>query len=512
VLMRTAFSPIVRESGDLSVGIFDPQGRMLTQAVTGTPGHVNTMASACEKFFEAFPIESMRPEDIYLTNDPWAGAGHLNDFVLLKPCFRGSSLVALISCTSHLVDIGGRCLGPDGNDVYDEGLYVPHIKLVDQGTINETLMALVKSNSRSATQAEGDLFALITCCEHGDNRLQQMMADFDTDSISSLASHIVESSESAVRQRISKLENSISEYAMTVDGFEKPITIKARLTIQQENLWLDFYASAEPSTSGINVPLNYTVAYSVFGLKCAIAPDVPNNHGSLVPFKVTAAEGSILNARKPAPVCSRHILGQLLPDVSLGCLSQVLEQIIPAEGAATLWDLPIQGRVGSTGETFTQELVFNGGTGARPHRDGLSATAFPSGVMGSLVEVTENTTPLLICKRELRPNSGGAGKFRGGLGQIIEVQAMEDTELTVYGTVDRVRFPARGKAGGEPGATGRFIHSSGIDFSGKGSCVLKPGETLTVLTPGGGGYGSKTERSSSRRRADFLNQLVTIEE
>ncbi|MGB5706710.1 MAG: hydantoinase B/oxoprolinase family protein [Arenicellales bacterium] len=509
VLMRTAFSPIVRESGDLSVGIFDPQGRMLAQAVTGTPGHVNTMASACKKFFEIFPLDEMRQGDIYVTNDPWSGAGHLNDFVLLKPCFYRSRLVALISCTSHLVDIGGRCLGPDGTDVYDEGLYIPHLKLVDQQQLNQTLVALVKSNSRSAAQAEGDVFALIACCEHGDHRLQQMLNDFNCHDIQIVADRILESSESAVRQRIAALQDTTSGYEMTVDGFEHPITIKARMRIDWDTLHLDFYESALPSKSGINVPLNYTIAYSVFGLKCAIAPDVPNNHGSLAPFKVTAATGTILNAQKPSPVCSRHILGQLLPDVSLGCLSKVLSEIIPAEGAATLWDLPIQGLIETTGETFAQELVFNGGMGARPNRDGLSATAFPSGVMGSLVEVTESTTPVLVRRRELRPDSGGPGKFRGGLGQIIEVEALADTMLTVYGTVDRVQFPARGKAGGEAGATGRFIHSSGTEFKGKGSCLLKAGERLTVFTPGGGGYGPVAERSAQRRQTDILNQLVT---
>ena len=508
VLMHTAFSPIVRESGDLSVGIFDTQGQMLVQAVTGTPGHVNTMASACRYFFDAFPVEDMRSGDIYMTNDPWSGAGHLNDFVLLKPCFYRNQLIGLLSCTSHLVDIGGRCLGPDGNDIYDEGLYIPHIKLVDQGTLNETLLTLLKSNSRSASQAEGDLYALITCCDHGEQRLIRMLKDFQVINLETLSHRIISSSEAAVRNKIADLQDGQYEYAMTVDGYESPLTIKARMEISGNGLKLDFYQSAPPSRHGINVPLNYTVAYAVFGLKCAIAPDVPNNQGSLQPFLVTAAEGSILNARKPAPVCSRHILGQLLPDVSLGCLSVVLPHTIPAEGAATLWDLPIQGVMTLSGETFAQELVFNGGTGARPDKDGLSATAFPSGVLGSLVEITETTTPLRILQRELRADSGGAGEFYGGHGQVIKLGALENTRLTIYGTVDRVRYPARGRHGGQPGLTGKFVHSSGIDFHGKGSCELSPGETLTIYTPGGGGYGEVKNRSEQRRKLDKLNQLV----
>ena len=510
VLMRTAFSPIVRESGDLSAGVFDAEGRMLAQAVTGTPGHVNTMASACRNFFRAFPPADMRDGDIYLTNDPWLGAGHLNDFVLLKPCFRRGRLVAFVSCTSHLVDIGGRCLGPDGRDVYDEGFYVPPIRLVRDGRPDGTFVALLKANSRAPSQAEGDLFALIACCEAGAARLDDMMRGFGIDDLVQLSQRILATSDRATRERIRALPDGRYRYDMTVDGYESPITLRAVLEIDGDALTLDFSDSALPSEHGINVPLNYTQAYGAFGLKCAIAPDIPNNHGALAPLKVTARQGTILNARKPAPVCSRHILGQLLPDVALGCLSQVVTDGIPAEGAATLWDLPMKGVRPSDGRTFAAELVHNGGTGARPGKDGLSATAFPSGVMGSLVEVTENTTPVLIRRRELRPDSGGAGNRRGGLGQVIEVAALDAVPLTVYGTVDRVRFPARPRSGGRAGAPGAFAHSAGRDFYGKGVCMLAPGEHLRVLTPGGGGYGCPLSREPDRVAADVRDALVSV--
>ena len=511
VLMRTAFSPIVRESGDLSVGVFDVDGRMLVQAITGTPGHVNTMASACEKFFSAFPPQEMQQGDIYLTNDPWAGAGHLNDFVVLQPCFFDETLIGFVSCTSHLVDIGGRCLGPDGNDVYDEGLYIPHLLLCRNGKVDQTFLTLLKANSRSASQAEGDLFALIACCEHGALRLAEMLQDFKISNLESLSRRIISSSQLAVSKRINALNDGEYPYAMTVDGYEDAITIDAVLKIKDDELLLDFYSSAPLSKHGINVPLNYTVAYAVFGLKCAIAPDVPNNHGSLLPFVVTATPNTILNAGKPAPVCSRHILGQLLPDISLGCLRSLLPETVPAEGAATLWDLPMQGVFTDSGETFAQELVFNGGTGARPNKDGLSATAFPSGVMGSLVEITESTTPILIRRRELRPGSGGAGQYRGGHGQIVSIEAIANTQLTVYGTVDRVAFPARGANNGQPGKTGKFVHSSGIEFSGKGCCLLLPGETLTIYTPGGGGFGDVDLRNENLLQFDKLNALESPE-
>jgi N-methylhydantoinase A/oxoprolinase/acetone carboxylase beta subunit/N-methylhydantoinase B/oxoprolinase/acetone carboxylase alpha subunit len=511
VLMRTAFSPIVRESGDLSVGVFDLEGRMLAQAVTGTPGHVNTMAAACAKFFDYFPRQDMRAGDIYLTNDPWLGSGHLNDFVVLKPCFHHDRLVGFVSCTSHLVDIGGRCLGPDGSDVFDEGLYVPPIHLVDGGIVSTVFMSLLRANSRSPESAEGDVYALIACSEMGERRLSEMMGDFDIDDLGPIAERIVRTCERATRARIAALADGTYHYDMTVDGYDEPITLKGILNIKGDNFHLDFPESAPPSPFGMNVPLNYAEAYTVFGIKCVIAPDIPNNYGSLLPLVVTARPGTIINAQKPSPVCSRHILGQLLPDVALGCLSQVVPDEVPAEGAATLWDLPMKGVIEATNTPFATELVFNGGTGARPALDGLSATAFPSGVMGSLIEITESTTPILVTRRELRPDSGGAGRFRGGLGQIIEIQAKAGTPLVIYGTVDRVRFPARGRAGGEPGAPGRFDHSAGTPFFGKGSCQLKPGERLTVYTPGGGGHGPRRHRDLAKVAEDLANGMITAE-
>ncbi len=508
-LMRTAFSPIVRESGDLSAGIFDLEGEMLAQAVTGTPGHVNTMASACANFFDAFPRDSMRPGDLYLTNDPWLGSGHLNDFVLVRPCFHGGRLVGFASCTSHLVDIGGHCLGPDGSDVYDEGLYIPPLALVAEGRLDETLMALIKANSRSPQQAEGDVHALIACCAVGERRLRDMMREFGLDDLGTLSAHILETSERATRERIAALPDGITRNAMTVDGYDFEITLQAELTIAGGALALDFAGSSGRSRFGINVPLNYARAYTVFGLKCAIAPDIPNNAGALRPFAVTSPPGTIVNAVKPAPVCSRHIVGQLLPDVALGCLAGALPDRIPAEGAATLWDLPLRGGPLDGSGGFTTELVHNGGTGARPGRDGLSATAFPSGVMGSLVEITESVTPLLVRRRELRPDSGGAGRFRGGLGQVIELESGDGHPFTFFGTVDRIRYPARGRAGGSAGTAGALQLAGGATLPGKGASTVPPDGRLVVQTPGGGGWGDPRDRAPEVVARDVAQGLVS---
>jgi N-methylhydantoinase B len=514
-LMRTAFSPIVRESGDVSAGVFDVHGRMLAQAVTGTPGHVNTMAAAVANFFDFFPRQAMRPGDVYLTNDPWIGAGHLNDFVLVQPCFVAGKLIGFLSCTSHLVDIGGQCMGPDGTDVYDEGLYIPPLRLLDRGQLNETLIALLKANSRIPEESEGDVHALIACCNVGEQRLRQMFADFDIDNLEDLSRTILSTSEQATRARIAELPDGVYRNEMLTDGHDFEIRLKAALYVDADQLRLNLAGSSGLSRHGINVPLNYAKAYALFGIKCVVAPDIPNNAGALAPMDVTAPPGSIVNARKPSPVCSRHIVGQLLPDLALGCLHQAVPDRVPAEGAATLWDLPLRNAVargnGDNPRSFSVELVHNGGTGARPGKDGLSATAYPSGVMGSMVEITENVAPLLVQRRELRVDSGGAGRTRGGLGQVIEIQSSENAPILLFGTVDRIKHPARGREHGGAGANGVLKLASGTVLQGKGRQEIPGGETLVVLTPGGGGYGAATERDPRAVACDVADGLVTRE-
>jgi len=219
VLLRTAFSPIVRECGDLSAGVFDAKGRMLAQAVTGTPGHVNSMAESVKHFIAHFPLETMKPGDAYITNDPWMGTGHLNDFVVTTPCFKDGKLVALFSCTSHLMDIGGIGFGPDATDVFMEGLYIPMLKLIDQGVVNETLMSMIRSNTRLPIDTEGDTYSLAGCNDVGCQRLVEMMEEFEIDTLDRIADHICDRSREAVLAEIAKLPKGVWRNSMVVDGY-----------------------------------------------------------------------------------------------------------------------------------------------------------------------------------------------------------------------------------------------------------------------------------------------------
>ena len=511
-LLRTAFSPIVREAGDLSAGVFDRHGRMLAQAVTGTPGHVNSMAESVKYFIEHFGLENMKPGDAYITNDPWMGTGHLNDFVITTPCFHKGKLVGMFSCTSHLMDIGGIGFGPDATDVFMEGLYIPFLKLLDEGKVNETLMAMIRANTRLPVDTIGDVYSLAACNDVGCLRLVEMMEEFELDDLDSLATHIIDRSREAVLAEIAKLPKGTWSNTMVTDGYDEPITLSATTTISDTGIHVDYTGTSPAAKRGINVAMSYTLAYTAFGLGCIVSSKVPNNAGSLEPLTVSAPPGCILNAQKPAPVLIRHVIGQMLPDVVFGCLRQAIPDRVPAEGAACLWNLNVRGFV-ETGEGgnygFMMTVTSNGGTGARPHSDGLSATAYPSGVKGTPVEIAEQITPLLFWKKELRQDSGGAGKTRGGLGQVIEIESNIGQPFDLLAGFDRIDYPARGRDGGENGANGVVAFKSGKVLKGKGFVLIPPNERLVIMTPGGGGMGPATERDAAALQRDIDDERVS---
>ena len=511
-LLRTAFSAIVREAGDLSAGIFDRNGRMLAQAVTGTPGHVNSMAESVKHFIRHLGLETMKPGDAYITNDPWMGTGHLNDFVITTPCFHKGKLVGLFSCTSHLMDIGGIGFGPDGTDVFMEGLYIPFLKILEEGRVNETLMAMIRANTRLPIDTVGDVYSLAACNDVGCRRLIEMMEEFKLDDLDELADHICAKSRAAVLAEIAALPKGTWSNAMTTDGFDGPITLRATTTISAEGIHVDYAGTDPQARRGINVPLAYTTAYTVFGLGCIVARHIPNNAGSLAPLTVSAPEGCILNAPKPAAVCIRHIIGQMLPDVVFGCLAQAIPDRVPAEGTSCLWNIIVRGSVkggGGGNYGFSMAVTSNGGTGARPHADGLSATAYPSGVKGTPVEIAEAITPLIFWKKELRPDSGGQGQTRGGLGQDIEIESGIAEPFELLAAFDRIDFPPRGRRGGQAGAAGAVEIKGGPKLAGKGTQWVRPGQRLVVRTPGGGGLGDPAARDPAAIERDLREGRVS---
>src|SRR5437868_785048 len=328
-LVRTAFSTSVREAGDLSAGVFDAEGRMLAQAVTGTPGHVNSMANAVKHFLAAYPLETMNEGDHYITNDPWLTCGHLHDLTVVSPTFYEGRPVGLFACTVHVVDIGGLGMGPDGRQVFEEGLSIPIMPLAREGKMNEDLMAMVRANVREPLQVEGDIYALCACNEEGTKRLVEMMDEFEITHLENLGSTIVEASREATLAKIRALPKGTYRNSVAMDGYDKPLLLNAALTISEDGIHVDFDGTSPASAFGINVVYNYTLAYTAFGVKCLVAPEVPNNVGSLAPITASAPEGCLLNVKRPRAVAARHPVRPILPDVGLCCMPQLVPAVVP---------------------------------------------------------------------------------------------------------------------------------------------------------------------------------------
>ncbi|MGI9395608.1 MAG: hydantoinase B/oxoprolinase family protein [Boseongicola sp.] len=516
-LVRTAFSTSVREAGDLSAGVYNEKGEMLAQAVTGTPGHVNAMADAVGHFIRRIGRQNMFEGDVFITNDPWEGTGHLHDITVVTPSFVDGRLVGFFACTAHITDIGGRGFGADANSVFEEGLYIPIMKFADSGGVDRTLLHIIRGNVREPDQLVGDIFALSNCNEIGHRRLTDMMKEFKLDDLGDISDFILRNSRQATLDRINALAPGESEGHMRIDGYSSPVDLCVRLKIEKDRVHCDWEGTSGLDRKGINVPLVYTKAYTCYALKCAIAPDIPNNAASLAPFEISAPENSIVNALHPAPVALRHVIGHMVPDTVYDALDKLLPGKVPAEGAGCLCNFQVSLRPRTdapapSGAVRSEVLTFNsGGSGARPKLDGMNATAFPSGVMTMPVEATEQVGPVIIWRKELRPDSGGAGATRGGLGQFMEVGAREGHEFDFQAMFDRVNHPARGRRGGHDGAPTSIALDDGTAMKGKGKQFVPHGRKVMMAFPGGAGYGAPADRDPSKIRRDLALGYISAE-
>jgi len=517
IMIRTAFSTTVREAGDLSAGVFDLQGRMLAQAVTGTPGHVNSMMESVGHFLAKFPAETMKPGDHYITNDPWLGTGHLHDLTVVTPAFQRGKIVGLFANTAHVIDVGGLGMGPEGRSVFEEGLYIPIVKCFDQGKPNETLFDFVRVGTRTPVELEGDIYSLCACNDAGAKRLVEMLDEFGMDSLDPLAAYIFDSSLKATLEEIAKLPQGTYRGQITSDGYEAPVTLKAAMTVKADEIVVDYAGTSGLSGRGINVPASYCRAYSCFGIKVVVAPEIPNNWASLAPFRMEIPEGCILNAPRPYPVSVRHVVGQLLPDLMMGCLHQAVPHRVTAEGSSALWNPPLRGGAqvsGAAAELPDFEIItFNsGGTGARPTKDGMDGTAFPSGVRTMPVEATENVAPVIFWQNQIREGSAGAGRTRGGFGKVMEIGTKGEAEFAVNAIFDRVANAPKGRDGGGDGEAGWVGHTDGTTIRTKGFQIIPKGKRLLLKLPGGGGMGNPKQRDRALVERDVADGLISADQ
>ena len=517
-LVRTAFSTSVREAGDLSAGVFDRSGRMIAQAVTGTPGHVNTMAASLGHFINEIGTDSMRPGDVYLTNDPWKATGHLHDFTVATPVFMERSpgepgdLIGFFASTAHVVDIGGRGFGPDGRELYEEGLRVPIMRWTERGRLNRDLVEIVRANVREPDQVIGDIHGLAASNETGRRRLLDMLSEFGLTDLEELAAFVFDRTRRATLDALSRVPNGVYGNTMRVDGYGDPVTLSAEVTVTDEGMHADFAGTSPVSPFGINVPITYAQAYFTYGMLVALAPELPNNYASLAPFTVSSPPGTILNAVAPDPVAVRHVIGHFVTDLCLGAVAPARPDVVPAEGSGALWNFQASARSADPADPRppVEILMFNsGGTGARPGLDGLTATAFPSGVRTMSVEATEQVGPIVVWRKEIRENSAGAGRFRGGLGQVIEIAPANGYLFEFSAMFDRVDNPARGRAGGLDGASGAVRLDDGTPFGSKGKQTVPAGRRLILELPGGGGFGDPARRDPAAAANDLAQGYVS---
>ncbi|MDH3306494.1 MAG: hydantoinase B/oxoprolinase family protein, partial [Acidimicrobiia bacterium] len=422
-LVATAFSPVVRESLDLACAIFDSHGDMVGQSIGGTPGHINAMATGMHHFVREFPPETLQPGDVLVTNNPWQTAGQINDITITTPVFLDGRLIAWFASCCHSPDIGGRLLSAEAREVYEEGLHLPIMKLVSAGTLDATAEAIIRANVRTPDETMGDILAQIAGNEVATRSLLGMLGELGLGSIDPVAAEIMDRSEAALRAAIALMPDGVYQAETAADGFGTPLTLAVAVTVEGDHVAIDFAGSSPQSDHGINVVLNYTHAYASFAIKTAVAPGVPHNAGSFRPVTVTAPEGSIVNCRSPAPVAARHLIGHMLPSLIFDALRPVLPDRLMAYSADSLW-LTVWAGARAERRPFVFNTFQAGGTGARATKDGVSTMGFPTGVRATPTEIIEVEAPLVQHHRELRIDSGGAGRFRGGLGQRTRVSSL----------------------------------------------------------------------------------------
>ncbi|UJW35308.1 hydantoinase B/oxoprolinase family protein [Saccharothrix sp. AJ9571] len=506
-LVNTAFSSVVRESLDLACAVFDSRGEMIGQSVGGTPGHINAMATGMHHFVAAYPPERLEPGDVLLTNDPWQTAGQINDITVATPVFHRGRVLAWFASCCHAPDIGGRLVSAEANEVFEEGLRLPILKFIRAGEVNAELEAIIRANVRTPEETIGDLYAQVAGNAVGAASLVRLAEEFELDSIDEIAAEIMNRSERALRDAIAALPDGTFRSELRTDGFgDEEVRLKVALTVRGEDIDIDFAGSSPQSKHGINVVLNYTRAYASFAVKAAISPGVPHNAGSFRPVHVTAPAGSVLNCLPPAPVASRHLIGHFLPSLLIGALDGRM-----AHSADALWMTIWRGQSQEDGREFMLNVFQTGGIGARTTKDGLNTTGFPSGLRATPTEVIETMAPLVQTRRVLRTDSGGAGTYRGGLGQSTTVTARGEVSWSVNGNVDRTSSPATGVHGGMDGAPGRFGLADGTDLPGKRRVPLAPDAEVDVVLPGAGGHGDPLKRDPQRVLMDVVDGYVSIE-
>jgi len=467
------------------------------------PSFIATLPRTVRAAIAQIGTDEMRPGDIYITNNPWIGTGHLNDVCLVKPIFLKGKLISFAATAGHVPDIGGKIRSVDSRELYEEGLHIPMMCLLREGKADETLLTLIRTNVRTPEQTVGDIWSQVGAVELIANRLDEVLAEYTLDGIDDLAEALFNRSESAMRQAISNLPDGVYRYTMQTDGFENMFRFAVAVKIMGSEIECDFEGTSPQQPRAINCVMAYTYAMTVYAIKCLLLPDLPNNDGLFRAIRAIAPEGSIVNPKHPAPVGGRSCTGHYVPNVIFGALYPVIPERVMAGSGSPLWIANISG-TRTDGKSFATVLFYNGGMGGTAEKDGSSAMSWPSNISPTPIEIAERDAPVFFRYKRLRPGSGGVGKSRGGLGQEICFVSRHEGPLAIVFLTERIRVPAPGLGGGGTGACGEVL-INGIAVNTRLPHVLVNGDEVVLRTPGGGGYGEPNDRNEAQQSYDQLH-------
>jgi N-methylhydantoinase B len=458
--------------------------------------------------FRKYPLESLQDGDVIATNDPWMGTGHLNDISVMRPVFRNGRRVGFTMSITHLPDIGGAGNSSAPTEIYEEGLRLPVCKLVRAGKIDSELFELIRTNVRVSDQVIGDIMANISCNEVGGRLLGEFMDEYGIDDLVPLSRAVRDQSERVIREKIAAIPDGVYANTIEIEGVNAPITLACSIEKRGEEVAIDFAGTGGCVPAAINVPFCYTRAWAVYAIKCLTCPETPNNEGQVRPISVTAPEDCILNAQAPWPTAGRHSVGHFVVPLIFGALSGALPTMVQADsGMMNIFN--VRGRH-RDGRDVASLFFLAGGVGAHDGLDGTATTPAPSNMGVVPTEVWENLTGMSVIKRELLADSGGAGAYRGGVGQEVILRNDTGNPLTVSFMGLRTQFPATGFQGGKPGQPRRYV-INGEPVNPKGRYTIAPGDTILIREAGGGGVGDPALRSPDALRRDLRSGLVTAE-
>jgi len=513
---RTAFSSLLRDAHDYTCMFTDRKGRELAQGSFATPGQSGAMALGIKNLVTKLPMDTYKPGDVFITNDPWALAGHLNDVCVMSPIFYKDQLTAFTACVFHHSDIGGR-VSSDNHDVFEEGLFIPLVKLYDGGVLNDSLMETIRWNVRTPAEVIGDIRSQIAANHVCAEKICQMLRENDLDSLDDLADEVIRRTEKSIREEIEKTPDGIYRTEGIVEQMkgQQDVVIKAAVEVKGSDIIVDLEGSSPQVNWGGNVVYNFTYAYVFMAMKSMFGPDIPNNDGCARPLTLRVPSGSVVNCKFPAAVAARLVIGHFLTEIVYRALSKVLPDKVIAGSGGTPATMNVFYGKRSDGRQWHSVIVRPGGMGASSISDGNYVYFFPANAANTPVEIFENDTPLIVEKRELIVDSCGPGKTKGGLGKRVVFKVPDDKyapipPVNVGMQAGRFIHPPEGLFGGKPGANAQFLVNE-VPGNPYGLTQLNPGDVMILDTPGGGGYGNPLDREPEMVERDVMEGYVSLE-